>query len=166
LFVYGGGHVGRAVAFLGKWLGFRIVIYDDRADYATAEAVPNAHVRLTGPLDEALSATEFTPDTYIVAVTRAYKLDVAFLKRAVDMPTAYIGVMGSRRRVQEVFKALRAEGVPDEQLARLRAPVGLELNAETPEEIAVSVLGEIVMLRRGGSGEPMKATYTRSNPQK
>ncbi len=156
LLIVGAGHVGRAVAFLGRWLGFRIVIYDDRPDYATSEAVADADRRLTGPLDEALKDVQFTPDTYIVAVTRSYPMDVALLRQVLDVPAAYIGIMGSRRRVLEVFKALRDEGVPEEKLARVHGPIGLELNAETPEEIAVSILGEIIMLRRGGSGEPMK----------
>lgn len=156
LFIYGGGHVGRAVAFLGKWLGFRIVIYDDRSDYATPEAVPAADQHLTGALDDALKQVAFSPNTYIVAVTRSYPMDVALLRLVLDVPAAYIGIMGSRRRVLEVFKALRDEGVPEDKLARVYGPIGLELNAETPEEIAVSILGEIIMLRRGGSGEPMK----------
>lgn len=156
LLVVGAGHVGRAVAFLGKWLGFRIVIYDDRPDYVTPEAIPQADVHLTGPLDQALQAVQFTPHTYIVAVTRSYPLDVALLRLVLDAPVAYIGIIGSKRRVLEVFKALRDAGVPEEKLARVHGPIGLELNAETPEEIAVSILGEIIMLRRGGSGKPMK----------
>lgn len=156
LLVVGAGHVGRAVAFLGKWLGFRIVIYDDRPDYVTADAAPSADVRLTGPLATALKDIAITPDTYIAAVTRSYPMDVELLRLVLDSPAAYIGLIGSRRRVQEVFKVLRSEGVPEDKLMRLHAPIGLELHAETPEEIAVSILGEIIMLRRGGSGKAMK----------
>jgi xanthine dehydrogenase accessory factor len=99
-----------------------------------------------------------TGNTYIVAVTRNVLVDRQILPKLLGTPSPYIGVIGSRRRWRETVKLLRADGLSDEQMGRFHSPIGLELHAETPEEIAVSILAEIIMLRRGGSGERMAVT--------
>ncbi len=157
LVVVGAGHVGRAVVHLAKWLGFYVVVTDDRAEFCTPEATPEADVYLPCPLVELPQRLEITPWTYIVFTTRGVNIDVEGLPPLLDTPAAYIGVIGSRRRWAFAKKELLARGVSPQKLARVRSPIGLELNAETPEEIALSILAEIVMLRQGGSGAVMSA---------
>jgi xanthine dehydrogenase accessory factor len=154
--IIGAGHVGKATAHLAKWLGFRVVVMDDRVEFATSESVPDADVYLPGPVLDLLPRANLTADSYVVAVTRAYTVDVGILPTLLDHDVAYIGVIGSNRRWTRALKELRDQGVPEDRLARVHAPIGLELNAETPEEIAVSIMAEIVMRRNGGTGKSMK----------
>jgi len=156
--VVGGGHVGRALVHLAKWLGFRVVLSDDRPEFCTPEAVPGADVYLTMPLVQLAREFQFTSETQIVLTTRNMQVDVVGLPPLLDVPHAYLGVIGSRRRWAAAMAEMEAQGVPREKLARVHAPVGLELNAETPEEIALSILSEIVMLRRKGTGAIMQAS--------
>jgi xanthine dehydrogenase accessory factor len=156
LLVIGGGHVGRALVHLAKWLGFRVVVADDRPEFCTPEAVPGADEYRPGPLPDLARTFPFTRETYIVLPTRGMPIDVEALPHLLDVPHAYLGVIGSRRRWAIAVRELEGRGIPRAHLERIHAPMGLELNAETPEEIAVSILAEIVMLRRGGSGASMK----------
>lgn len=154
--VVGGGHVGKAVVHLAKWLGFHVVLSDDRAEYCTPEWAPGADAYLPVPMAELPERFAFHAETYVVMPTRGAALDIAGLPRLLDQPFAYLGVIGSRRRWATAAKSLLERGVPEDRLRAVHSPMGLELNAETPEEIAVSIMAEIVMLRRGGSGQPMK----------
>jgi len=156
LLVIGGGHVGRALVHLGKWLGFRVALSDDRSEFCSPEAAPGADMYLPVPMAELVRQFPFNSETYIVLATRGVPLDVEGLPHLLDVPHAYLGIIGSRRRWATALKRLGEKGVPTDKLTRVYAPMGLELNAETPEEIAVSILAEIIMLRRGGTGEPMK----------
>jgi xanthine dehydrogenase accessory factor len=156
LFVIGCGHVGQAIADLGHWLGFRVVVTDDREELAAPEHVPQADVYLPGSIEAALAAQPITGNTFITLVTRNVTLDREILPLLARSPAPYIGVMGSRRRWAETKKLLLADGLSEADLARFHSPLGLELNAETPKEIAVSVLSEIIMLYRGGTGERMR----------
>ena len=153
--VVGGGHVGRAVIHLAGWLGFRTVVCDDRPEFGSAQAVPEADQAVTCPLADLAHAVAINPDTYLVLTTRGVPLDVEALPALLASPAAYIGVIGSRKRWETTAQELRAQGVSPEALSRVTSPTGLELNAETPEEIAVSILAQIVLLRRGGSGGSM-----------
>jgi len=153
--IIGGGHVGKATAHLAKWLGFRVVVMDDREDFVTPEWIPDADVYLPGPVLDRLAEANLDSASYIVAVTRAYSVDVGILPTLLERDVAYIGVIGSERRWTQALKELREQGVSEEKLTRVHAPIGLELNAETPEEIAVSIMAEIVMRRNGGTGKPM-----------
>jgi xanthine dehydrogenase accessory factor len=156
LIVVGAGHVGRAVVHLAKWLGFHTIACDDRPDFASAEALPEADEHIVCPLAELPARTTIEAQTYVVLTTRGVSIDVAGLPPLLDTPAAFIGVIGSRRRWETAAQELAQRGVPPEKIARVVSPMGLELNAETPEEIVVSILAEIVMLRRGGSGAPMR----------
>ncbi len=156
LLLIGGGHVGKAVAHLAHWLGFRVVVSDDRAEFCTPEANPDADAFHTGPMTELACAVRITPRTYIVLTTRGGNVDIAGLPALLDCPSAYIGVIGSRRRWALTCKGLLDAGVSEEAIRRVHAPVGLELEAETPEEIAVSIMAEIIQLRNGGTGKSMK----------
>lgn len=156
LFVIGCGHVGQAIADLGHWLDFRVVVTDDRAELAAPEHIPHADVYLPGAIKDALAAQPIGRNTFITLVTRNVALDRQILPLLAQTPAPYIGVMGSRRRWAETKKLLLADGLSEADLARFHSPLGLELNAETPKEIAVSVLAEIIMIHRGGTGARMK----------
>jgi xanthine dehydrogenase accessory factor len=155
LVVFGGGHVGKAVVHLAHWLGFRTAVADDRAEFASPQAVPDADEYVTCALSELPQRLTIDARTYLVLTTRGVPVDVEGLPALLDTSAAYIGVIGSRRRWETAAAELEAKGVPRGKLERVTSPMGLELNAETPEEIAVSILAEIIRLRRGGSGEPM-----------
>jgi len=154
--VIGGGHVGKAVAHLAKWLGFRVAVSDDRPEFCTSEANPDADEFYPIPLAELPQHLTITPQTYLILTTRGSNVDVAGLPALLDTPAGYIGVIGSRRRWTTTVKGLEPQGVPKEKLARVHSPMGLGLGAETPEEIAVSILAEVLMVRGGGSGKQMK----------
>jgi xanthine dehydrogenase accessory factor len=154
--VLGGGHVGNAVAHLAKWLGFRVAVSDDRPEFCTPEANPDADEFYTCPMAELPLHLAVTPHTYLILTTRGSSVDVAGLSPLLETPAGYIGVIGSRRRWSETVKGLNEAGISDEQLKRVHSPMGLGIGAETPEEIAVSILAEVLMLRGGGSGRQMQ----------
>jgi xanthine dehydrogenase accessory factor len=156
LLIVGGGHVGKAVAHLARWLGCRVIVSDDRAEFCTPEANPDADLLLPVQMSEIPAALRITRRTVIVLTTRGVTVDTEGLPALLDSPASYIGVIGSRRRWLMTRKQLLEAGVSQAALDRVHSPMGLELNAETPEEIAVSILAEIIMLRNGGSGQPMK----------
>jgi xanthine dehydrogenase accessory factor len=149
IYVVGCGHVGRAVADLAHWLGFRVVATDDRPELATPDALPNADVVVAGPIEEVLAAAPITADTHVVVVTRNVALDRQILPILLASPARTIGVMGSARRWATTRKELAAAGLAEALIDRAVAPIGLEIGAETPEEIAVSILAEIIGARRG-----------------
>ncbi len=156
--IIGAGHVGRAAAHLAKWLGFRVIVSDDRADLASPEWIPEADAYLAGALSAHLAEIKLNPQTYVLLLTRGVQFDVPLLPKLLEADVAYIGVIGSRRRWAQALKELREQGVAEEKLVRVHSPIGLELNAETPEEIAVSIMAEIIMIRNGGTGKSMKMT--------
>lgn len=156
LVVIGAGHVGRAVVYLAKWLGFRVAVSDDRAEFCTPESTPGADAYYPVPMEKLPDALKINRRTFIVITSRGSSVDAAGLPALLDSPAAYIGVIGSRRRWATTVKELKERGVTTGQIQRVHSPIGLELNAETPEEIAVSILAEILMLRDGGTGKTMK----------
>lgn len=148
VFVVGCGHVGVAVVELASWLGFRVVATDDRQELVTEAALPDADVLLPGPIERALADHPVTPETHVVVVNRGMEIDTEVLPALLATRARSIGVIGSRRRRAATRAALAARGVPEEQLDRIRGPLGLDLGAETPREIALSILGEILAMRR------------------
>jgi xanthine dehydrogenase accessory factor len=150
--IVGAGHVGRSIAVLSRFLGFRTVVLDDRAEFANAERLPRADEIIVGDIVEELARFDVNPQTHIVIVTRGHEHDRDALRQVVSSPAVYIGMIGSQRKVKMVFDDLRASGIAEEALAAVHAPVGLDIHAETPEEIALSIMAEIVMVRRGGTG--------------
>ncbi len=158
LVICGGGHVGQAVAKFGRLLDFRVTVIDDRADFASRERFPDPQIRLLADdFTKALRSLKITPATHIVIVTRGHKHDELCLREVVGQPARYIGMIGSRRRTTTIRAMLQRDGIPAEQLRRVHAPIGLDIGAQTPEEIALAILAEIVLLRRGGSGQPKSA---------
>lgn len=158
LLIIGVGHVGQAVVHLGHWLGFRVVVSDDRPEFCTPETVPEADEYYSVPISSLANHFDITPWTYIILTTRGVDVDVVGLPSLLDSPAAYLGVIGSRRRWETTREKLIDIGVSKEKLDLVRSPIGIELNAETPEEIAVSILAEIIMLRKGGDGSVMMET--------
>ncbi|MGB9662050.1 MAG: XdhC family protein [Moorellaceae bacterium] len=150
ILVLGGGHVGQKVAALAKEVGYRVTVVDDRPDFANRELFPGADEVICDDFQEALGKISLDPATYIVIVTRGHRHDYECLRRVIDSPAAYIGMIGSRRKVKGVKERLMAEGVAPERLSRVHAPIGLDIGAETPAEIAVSILGEIIKVYRRG----------------
>ena len=156
LLIVGAGHVAVPVAELGALLGFRTVVLDDRAEFASEERFPRADELIVGDIPTELARFPVNTQTHVVIVTRGHAHDEAALQAVLGWLAAYVGMIGSRRKVRTVFDNLRAAGASEDALARVRAPIGLDIGAETPEEIALSIMAEIVMLRRGGRGEPLK----------
>ncbi|TFH38040.1 MAG: XdhC family protein [Anaerolineales bacterium] len=155
IIVIGAGHVGQAIAFLAAWLGFHVIVADDRPDFATPEKVPQAHAHYHCSIRELPDLVDITENAYLVLTTRGVPLDVEGLPSLLGTKAAYIGVIGSKRRWETTVATLVDSGVDPKAIAKVHSPIGLEIRAETPEEIAVSVMAEIIMQMRGGSGEGM-----------
>lgn len=154
--VIGGGHVGKAVVHLAKWLGFRVAVSDDRAEFCNSESVPGADAYYPVEMGKLSEHLKINNRTYIVITSRGSAVDAQGLPNLLESEAAYIGVIGSKRRWLTTAKALRAKGVSEEKITRVHSPMGLELNAETPEEIAVSIMAEILMIKHKGTGKQMK----------
>lgn len=155
LLIAGAGHIAAPLAALAHLMNFSVSVTDDRASFANRERFPTAKQLLVGDIESTLKNYPITPRTHIVLVTRAHAHDVQGLRSIIDSPAAYIGMIGSQRRVWAVFKLLHEEGIPAGKLARVRAPIGLDLGGSTPEEIALCIMAEIIMLRHGGTGIAM-----------
>jgi xanthine dehydrogenase accessory factor len=156
LVVIGCGHVGKAVAELAKWMDFRVIVADDRPGYATAEQIPGMDGYVEAPPDRLADHVTINAQTCIVALTRSSALDEQFLPALLASDTPYIGLIGSRKRWEWTAQALAERGIAPDALARVHSPVGLDLNAETPKEIALSILAEIVMVLHGGQGGSLR----------
>lgn len=154
--VVGCGHVGKEVAFLAKWIGFRVLVSDDRADLCNPETIPGMDGYYAVPSTDLTAHAAISSQTYVAAMTRGQSVDLDLLPPLLKSPARYIGVIGSRRRWALTLEALREKGISEAEIARVHSPVGLELNAETPREIALSILAEIVMVQRGGDGRQMQ----------
>ena len=148
MIIVGAGHVGAAVAQLAKTLGFRIIVLDDRPEFVSPQNFPVADQRITGDLRLEIERLEITPQTYIVLVTRLHTMDETLLGAIVEKNAAYMGMLGSKRRVITVKESLKQKGVSETALDRVHAPIGLDIHAETPQEIAVSIMAEIIGVKR------------------
>jgi xanthine dehydrogenase accessory factor len=158
LIVVGAGHVAQPMAHVGALLGFKVTVIDDRPDFATRERFPDADRLIRADFSDPFAEVPLHARSHILLVTRGHKYDYECLIRALraDPAPAYIGMIGSRRRVRATYVQLIEEGFDRTLIDRIHAPVGLDIGSETPEEIAVSVAAELVMLRRGGTGVPLK----------
>jgi len=152
VYVIGAGHVGRSVVDLADWLGYRTVVVDDRADLVTEEAMPNAGVRFTGSVKDALAEHPADETTAVVVVTRSHELDAQILPILLETSAPYIGVMGSKRRWATTREVLVESGTSAEALGRVHVPIGLSIGAETVEEIAVSIMSEIIESAAASNG--------------
>jgi xanthine dehydrogenase accessory factor len=155
LVIAGGGHVGKALSEIASLCGFRVTVIDDRPEYADPERFPEADEVIRGRFDEVLAEYPLDETTYVVAVTRGHRHDEASLRSVIGRGAAYLGMIGSRRRAAAVLGHLVEEGLDADAVAQVRTPIGLDIGAETPEEIAVAIMAEIILVRRGGTGAPM-----------
>lgn len=160
LVIVGAGHIALPMARMGAGLGFRVWVLDDRPDFATRERFPAVYRVLRADFSDPFKEVPVRRGTHILLVTRGHRYDYDCLVRVLrwDPPPTYIGMIGSRRRVRATFAQLLEDGVPRSRLADIHAPVGLDIGAETPEEIAVAVAAELVKVRRGGTGASLRDT--------
>lgn len=155
LLVVGAGHIGQALCAFGARTGFSVAVLDDREEFANRERLPEADAVLCGEIADELRRFRIDGNTYVVLVSRGHKQDEVALREVVGRGAAYVGMIGSRRRVGTVLRHLAEEGFDPAALEAVRTPIGLDIGAETPEEIAISILAEVILARRGGSGCPM-----------
>ena len=149
MYVFGALDHAAALAGAGRLLGYRVTVSDARARFVTPERIPDADELVVGWPDDVLRDAPVDERTAVCVLTHDHKLDIPALKAALASPAGYIGAMGSRRTTEARAAALREEGVGDEDLARIRAPIGLDIGSRTPAEVAVAVAAEIVSVRRG-----------------
>ncbi len=157
LLIAGAGHVAQPLAAMGAILGFKVVVVDDREDFCNSERFPTASRCLVGDIGELLAAEKITARTYIVIITRGHLYDQVALEKTINSPASYIGMIGSRKKVKTIFNELRQKGVAEEKIARVYAPIGLEIGAKTAEEIAVSILAEIIAHKYGKTNKKKDA---------
>ena len=161
MLVFGAIDFAAAVARAGKFLGYRVTVCDARPIFATNARFPDADEVVVDWPHRYLAKTPIDPRTVICVLTHDPKFDVPLLEVALRTPAGYIGAMGSRRTHDDRLARLREAGLTEDELARLRSPIGLDLGARTPEETAVSVAAELIQLRWGGSGQPLTDTSGR-----
>jgi xanthine dehydrogenase accessory factor len=150
LFLFGGGHVSQKLAPLADTLDFRIVVIDDRSEFANDARFPQAsEFVIPASFEQSLQDCGVDADSYLVIVTRGHLHDKTVLAQALRTPAAYIGMIGSIRKRNAVYDELRAEGFTDEDFKRVHSPIGLKIGAESPEEIAVSIAAELIQVRSG-----------------
>ena len=157
LVIVGAGHIAQPMCSMGAAMGFRVIVVDDRPDFATRERFPEADRVVRVDFRDPFESVPIHSASYIVLVTRGHKYDFECLRHLLEteVEPPYVGMIGSRRRVRAAFSQLKGEGMPRDRLSRVRAPIGLDIGAETPVEIAVAVLAEIILQWRGGTGAPL-----------
>ena len=148
LYIFGAGHVSLSLAKIGKLLGFKVAVIDDRAEFANPQRFPETELILTEEFSTAFSKIKINKSSYIVIVTRNHQCDELVLELALKTAAKYIGMIGSKTKNKAIFSHLLAKGISQELLDKVHAPIGLEIHAQTPEEIAVSILAEVVKVRR------------------
>jgi xanthine dehydrogenase accessory factor len=154
LVIAGGGHIGQALCRMAAMCGFRVTVVDDRPEYANDDRFPDAANVIRGRFDEVLAEYPVDGSVYVVCVTRGHRHDEISLRAVVGRSAAYVGMIGSRRRVKAVLQHLVDDGADPEAVAEVHTPIGLDIGAETPEEIAVAIMAEIIQFRRRGRSEP------------
>lgn len=147
IFLFGAGHVSVFVAQLAKMVGFGITVIDDRPEFANKERFPGADKIMTNKFNQVFEQLKIFPNSYILIITRGHLHDKTVLQHALDTPASYIGMIGSTKKRNTIYKALMDEGFSKDDLEKVYSPIGLEINAETPEEIAVSIVGELIKKR-------------------
>jgi xanthine dehydrogenase accessory factor len=157
VYIFGAGHVGASLARMAHDTGFRVHVVDDREKFADAERFPAGVDVVVDDIPEWLHAHQLPPTAYGVIVTRGHKHDLDALRALAPANLRYIGLIGSKAKVKRIFDALRAEGATPEMLSRVHAPIGLDIGAITPQEIAVSILAELIAVKHGKISEPTVA---------
>jgi xanthine dehydrogenase accessory factor len=153
LLIAGAGHVAQALASAAANVDFQTAVIDDRADFASPARFPTARC-IVGEIEQELAKFPIDPETFVTIATRGHRHDAAALAAVIRSPAKYVGLIGSRRKVFTILADLHSRGVPRELLAKIHAPIGFEIGALTPAEIAVSILAELIAVRRGRDGQP------------
>ncbi|WP_040696805.1 XdhC family protein [Nodosilinea nodulosa] len=163
LLIVGAGHVGIQLAKVADQIGFQVAVQDDRPDWANAHHYPQASQILAIEIDQAIASLAAHQNLYAALVTRGYTYDLAALQLLLQrpIPCQYIGMIGSEKRVRQVYGAIAHRGISKEKLASIYGPIGLDIGALTPEEIAVSIGAELIMVRRGGTGRSLSEQLRR-----
>ena len=144
LYIFGGGHVGLALAKMAAVLGYPHTVIDDRPEYTTLQRFPQALERHTGPFRDITGRIEYIQPAYLIIVTRCHDTDLEVMRGVLGKPCEYLGMICSRKKRAEVFKILEQEGFSKEELGRVHAPIGLDIGSKTPAEIAISILAEVI----------------------
>ena len=152
LIICGAGHIAIPLAQFSQQLGFQVTVLDDRSDFASPSRFPGCNV-IAEDFCSALRRMSFGPATYVVVITRGHEHDVDCLIEIINKETVYVGLIGSRRRVRIVLEALAEKGLPQDRLNEVFTPIGLPIGAESPEEIALSIVSELVCVRRKGPAQ-------------
>jgi len=152
--IFGAGHISTQVSKIAVIAGFRTTIVDNRPVYANKERFPEAENVYSGTFEESFEAIVPTENTYLVIVTRGHQEDENVLRWAVNTPARYIGMIGSKRKIRSIADQLEREGIPRERLERVYMPIGLDIGAVLPEEIAVAIVAEVIHVRRAGFKHP------------
>ena len=150
IYIFGGGHVSEQVAPLAKNVHFKVVVIDDREIFANRERFPEADEVIVSEFEKCFDRLSIDESSYVVIVTRGHLYDGIVLEQALKSKARYIGMIGSRKKIGTLYQSLTAKGIAKETLGRVHAPIGIEINSETPEEIAVSIVAELIKVR----GEP------------
>jgi len=148
LLILGAGHIALPLATMAKILGYEVTVVDDRLSFANSVRFSTADAVICNDFEHAIEGITINPQTFVVIITRGHRYDKVCLQKVIHQPAAYIGMIGSRKRVKALIAELEEEGVPTELLQKLYSPIGLKIGAETPEEIAVSILGELIKVQR------------------
>ena len=151
LYLFGAGHLSQSTAAMAKMLGLRVVVIDPRPEYNNNDRFPDTDSLVVEEYDNAFSKLNVDENSYIVIYTPGHVSDEQCLQFAVGTAAKYVGMIGSKKKVKEIKERLRKKGVSQQQLDEVHAPIGLEINAQTPEEIAISILAEITKVRRSGT---------------
>ena len=146
--IFGAGHIAVCVSKLAKTVGFKVIVIDDRKEFANQDRFPEADEIIAEEIEEALTHLNITPSTYIIILTRGHLKDEEVLGSVIRSNAAYIGMIGSRKKNATVFQHLKEQGISQDELAKVHAPIGIDIKAQTPEEIAVSIMAEIVQAKR------------------
>jgi xanthine dehydrogenase accessory factor len=161
LYLFGGGHVSLQIAKVAKAVGFKIVVIDDRPAFANRERFPMADETRVEDLNTVFERLRIDDQSYVVAVTRGHQHDEPVIEQAIRTEARYIGMIGSKRKITRMWKKLLERGADRERLAQVHAPIGLEIGADTPEEIAVSIVAELIQTRRGRKDRRRLSNYER-----
>ena len=155
LIMVGGGHVGKATADLANSMGYRVYVVDDRPEFANEERFPDVEQTVVTPYETWAEKLTMNVNSFVVVATRGHRFDDMALESALTTKARYIGLLGSRRKNMMIYRRLLAEGIPVDRLRQVHAPIGLDIGALTPEELAISIMSEMIMVRRGGKGGAM-----------
>ena len=156
LVLIGGGHVSKAIAPIAKSVGFRIFVFDDREQFSNPDRFPEADITLVGDYRDGFDKLPVNANSFVVVASRGHQFDDAAVSGALKTPASYVGLLGSKRKTILIYEELIRNGFDPEELRRINAPIGLDIGGRTPEEIALSVMSEIVAFRLGGNGGSMK----------